>query len=197
MIVGCINSKGNILVGTNNCMPPCWLDIQPGVTKREDVIKILRKREQSKEGYLTLLEDGIIRWQSLDGYNSYFYAAQNEFVTKTEVDLRSSSLRLDDLILTFGEPQKLDINNVEGGYFLATMFYPKKGLSFVVSGDKFDISTPNLKFYFNPDLVVLKGIFFNPMDDISAMINLLYASNTAPSALTNIQNWIGYGVYYK
>ncbi|MBK6794080.1 MAG: hypothetical protein IPG80_16455 [Anaerolineales bacterium] len=197
VLTGCKDSKGTVLVGTRDCEPPCWLDIMPGVTKSGDMIEILKKKEQAKEGFLTLLDGGIIRWQSLDGYNSYVYASENEVVTRIEVDLRSNSIKLDDLITIFGEPLILDIGKVEDGYFRSTVFYPNKGLAFVISGDEIDITTSDLKFLFNPDMAVLKGIFFSPMEDIFAMINLLYSSNAKPSVLLNIQNWTGYGIYYK
>ena len=186
--------NADILSGSDTCKPPCWMDIQPGTTKTDDVIEILREHEINGEGKLTLLNSGIVRWQTTDGYNSYIYAVDNELVTKTEIDLRSTSIHLDDVIAIFGTPSKLDIGKISDGYFFATIFYPEKGLAFVVGGNKFDLGSTTLSFTIQSDMVAVKGLFFQPLD-IPAIVNLLYGTNAVSEALSDIQDWTGYGVY--
>lgn len=186
----------SILKGTEICKPPCWMDIQPGNTNGEQAISLLSEKEHRGSGRLTLLESGIIRWQSTGDYNSYIYASESGLVEKIEIDLRSDSIHLDDVITIFGEPSKLDIGKISDGYFFATIFYPERGLAFVVGGNKFDLNSSTLSFALQSDIQTVKGLFFQPLD-IPAMVNLLYGTNSVPEALSDIQDWNGYGVYYE
>lgn len=193
--VGCASSsKSNILIGADDCKPPCWIKIHPGITKKEDMIARLTELEERKDGKLTLLENGIAWWQSANGNNSYFYSPDGDLVTKIEVDLRSTSIYLDDVTVIFGAPSKLDIGKISDGYFFATIFYPERGLAFVVGGNKFDGSSATKNFPIDPDMVVVKGVFFQPLD-VESMVNLLYGVDAIPQALSDIQDWTGYGVY--
>lgn len=197
ILISCSHSnKADILVGTEKCKPPCWIDINPGVTKREEMISILTEREQKGGGSFTLLDSGIARWQSTDGYNSYIYVFDNGLISNTEVDLRSTSINLDDVITIFGEPSKLDIGKISGGYFFATIFYPERGLAFVLGGNKFEISAGTKNFPIDSGMVVVKGVFFQPLD-IESMVNLLYGAEVIPQALSDIQDWNGYGTYIE
>jgi hypothetical protein len=195
LLESCAFSGGNsILLGTNNCKLPCWVDIQPGITTKEDMINTLTAREQSDDGKFTQLESGIAWWQSNDGNNSYFYSQDGNLVSKIEIDFRSTSISLEDVITTFGTPSKLDIGKISDGYFFATIFYPKKGLAFVTGGNKYTVDQGIGKFPIDRNMVVVKGLFLQPQA-FSSMLNLLYEVNAVPQVLSEVQDWNGYRVY--
>lgn len=183
----------DILSGTENCRPPCWMNIQPGITKVDDAIRILLEDEKRGEGDLTLLDSGIARWRS-DNHNIYIYKSDNGLVSKIELDLRPSQIHLDDIITLFGEPSNVDVGKIRDGFFFATIAYPEKGLAFVGSGDDFAINGAEIDFFIQPEMLVVRSVLFQP-SDIATMVNLLYGINTNSEVLLNIQDWSGYGKY--
>ena len=197
LLVGCASvTNADMLAGSETCNAPCWMDIQPGLTKTDDAIEILKEHENKGEGDLAVLDSGIVRWQSADDYNLYIYETSNGIVSKMELDVRPRSIHLEEVIALFGAPLNLDIGKVRDGFFWITIFYPEKGLAFVVGGNKFDVTQKNIGFVIQPDMTVAKCVFFQPTD-ISSMVHLLYGANAVPEALSDIQDWIGYGVYHE
>lgn len=187
-------NRTNILIGTDDCKPPCWIEINPGITTKEEMVKLLSDREKSKDGRLKQLESDITWWQSITGHDSYFYSSDNGVISKIEIDLRQTEIYLEDVIGIVGTPSKLDIGKISDGYFFATIFYPESGLAFVVGGNSFDASSEAKKFPIGSDMLVVKGLFFQPSEVVS-MVNLLYGENAVPQALSDIQVWNGYGIY--
>jgi hypothetical protein len=170
------------------------MDIQPGLTKTDNAIALLKEHENRSEGTLTILDSGIIRWQSADDYNSYIYESSSNIVSKIELDVRPRSIRLDDVIATFGDPSSLDIGKVRDGFFGVTTFYPEKGLAFVATGDEFDGNQPNMGFVIQPNMNIAICIFFQA-GEISSIVPLFYGKDAISEALSDIQDWMGYGVY--
>jgi hypothetical protein len=189
-------AEPNILIGSKTCSPPCWMGIQPGLTKIDHAIEILNGYEKEGKGELIILDSGILNWRSTKDDNLYIYKTDVGLVSKMELDLRSNSVYIEDLIVLFGEPSNLDIGKGRDGYFFVTIFYPEKGLAFVISGDEFDVNKTNIGFVVQPKMIVIKGVFFQP-SDVTPMVHLLYGVNAVPEALSNIQEWKGYGVYNK
>ena len=195
LLVSCSSeTDAEILMGTETCKAPCWMDIQPGVTESADAVQILEEHKIDGEGQLTLLESGIARWQSASGKNVYVYMDSNELVSKIELDLRPSSIHLDGIIALFGEPTNLDIGKIRDGYFFVTIAYPEAGLAFVGSGNEIDVSNTKMGFVIKPDMIVVNAVFFPP-SDIAKMVNLLYGEEAVSEALSDIQVWKGYDVY--
>jgi hypothetical protein len=182
------------LVGSETCRPPCWVEIDPEKTTVDGAINLLEERERRGEGELSLLESGIVRWRSTSERNVYLYSNKDGLISRIELDLRSGSIRLDDIVTLFGEPSNLDIGKIRDGYFVATLFYPKKGLAFVGSGNKFDVSDANTGFVIRADMVIVKGVYFRP-SGIVEMVHLLYGEEAVSDALSDIQDWTGYGIY--
>ena len=96
LLVGCTSvTDADILAGTKTCRPPCWLDIQPGVTRIDEAIEVLKEYEKRGEGDLTILDNGIVILRPPNDKNSYMYKEDNGLVTKIELDFRPSSIYLD------------------------------------------------------------------------------------------------------
>src|SRR6266498_757132 len=192
LLVSCTSvTTADILAGSETCSPPCWMDIQPGLTKTDDMVEILKEHENKGEGNLALLDSGIVRWQSADDYNLYIYESSDGIVSKMELGQRQRSIHLEDVIALFGAPSNLDIGKIRDGFFWATIFYPEEGLAFIAGGDKFDVHQANIGFVIQPNMNVAKSIFFQPTE-ISSIVPLLYGDNAVPAALSDIQDWNGY-----
>jgi hypothetical protein len=173
------------------------MDIQPGVTAGNEMIKLLKQHEVKGEGILTLLDTGITVWRTVGGRNIVIYKNDNEVVSRIRFDLRPISIHLDDVIELIGEPSNLNIGLISNGYFFPVLFYPEKGLAVLGSSNDIDnITGTNIGFAIQPDLGVMV-IEFVQISDVTTMVNLLYGGEAVPEALSDIQDWMGYGIYRK
>jgi hypothetical protein len=198
LLSGCASAPDtDFLVGSETCRPPCWLDIQPGVTASNEMIKILRQHEEKGDGDLTLLDTGITVWRTVGGRNIVIFKNDNDVVSRIRFDLRPISIHLDDITELIGEPSNLNIGLISNGYFSTVLFYPENGLAVLGSSNDIEnITGTNIGFVIQPDLGVAI-IEFVQISDVTTMVNLLYGGEAVPEALSEIQDWKGYGIYRK
>ena len=177
------NKIDQSLVGNDICSPPCVAGIQPGLTSTTDALQILKNLKTSDESNPTVLESGIIR-SKVEGTYYYFYSKDSLI---TQIDTRPKSTNLKEVINLFGEPSYLNKGKIRDGYYFVSLFYPEKGLVFVIGGNK-ELYT------IEPNMSVAKAIFLEP-SDITTIINSLYGKEIIEETLANIQEWKGYGNY--
>lgn len=196
MLISCSTSNElNDFVGTTTCKPPCWLGIQPGVTKSYEMVELLIDYEEREDGSFTLLDSGIYRWQSNKGNDAYIYADNNNIISKILLDFRPSSIKINEIINLLGEPSFLKIGKIRDGYFFYSIYYPKQGLAFVIAGGKkYNYNQGVLNFIVESKQMVLQSTFFQS-SDVASMVNLLFGEDIVDEALQDIQDWKGYGSY--
>jgi hypothetical protein len=181
----CTKKPNADLIGNGTCSPPCWMNIRPGATKVNDAIEILKNLEKEGQGHFTLLDSGIIEWRSTIGKNTSIYS-DGSIVTKIELDLRTSSTDIKDIISIFGSPYYFQFEHRRaGGYYYVDLFYPNKGLVFLSGGNTSD-------FVIEPNMVIIFANYLEP-SDITTMVKVYYPKNTIPDILKTIQKWKGYG----
>ena len=180
-LFGCSHKVDERLIGSEECNPPCVLGIQPGVTETTKTVQLLEDLETNSVGKLTILDSGIIRWRA-SNTNYYFYPDGNLI---KEISLSPEATTLQDIITLFGEPAYLHLGKIRDGGFFVSVFYPEKGLCFVVGGDK-------AGFLIEPDMPVVKADFIEPTN-IATMVKSLYGKEAVEDALAEIQSWHGYG----
>jgi hypothetical protein len=128
--VGC-SSKNDIdpiLLGKNDCLPPCWNSIIPGQTTMAEASKII-ENDGEKIKYssddMNLYVDYRDRHVSLHFYN-------DQIVESIAFDLERT--HLDQIIEVFGEPEFLEFQFSGGG--VTNIFYPTRGLYFLGPGKR-------------------------------------------------------------
>lgn len=177
------NKVDQSLVGNDICSPPCVAGIRPGTTSTADALQILKNLETNNEGNPTILESGIIRSKVEDTY--YYFYSKDSLITQIDTTPKSTNLR--EVINLFGQPSYLDKGKIRDGGYFVSLFFPEKGLVFVIGGNK-ELYT------IDSDMSVAKAIFLEP-SDITTMINSLYGKEIIEETLANIQVWKGYGSY--
>jgi hypothetical protein len=182
-MTGCEKKVEADLLGDEACRPPCWMNIIPGATKRREAIEILTSLESGNKGQLTILDSGIISWHS-QGKKNYFLYSTDNTITMIKLDLRPSSTNLSDIQLIFGTPTNIRLEHVGGGYFSVSIFYPDKGLDFILTGnDRKYTLEPNMKIIF---------AYFLGTTDLRSMLGTLYGAERLTEVLNTIQEWKGY-----
>jgi hypothetical protein len=184
-ISGC-SKTDSALVGNEKCSPPCWIGIQPGKTTKVDAVKLLKGIEANGGGRLTILDTGIIKWLDNSKKNYYLYT-DGDLIVKVEIDFRSDSMDLDEVISLFGEPASLHLGKLRDGGYFVSVFYPEKGLVFVAGGDK-------SLYEIYPSMPIALVYFLQP-SDISTIVPSLFGKDIVSETLANIQEWNGYGTY--
>lgn len=184
-VSGCSKTDSD-LVGNEKCSPPCWMGIQPGKTTKDDAVKLLKEIEADGGGRLTILDTGIIKWLNNSKKNYYLYT-DSDLIVKVEINFRTKSMDLDEVISLFGEPSNLHLGKIrDGGYFIS-VFYPEKGLVFVAGGDK-------SLYEIYPSMPIALVYFLQP-SDIVTIVPSLFGKDIVSETLANIQEWNGYGTY--
>ncbi len=193
---GCSRGLDSDLVGSQDCSPPCWRGIRPGISRSDDAVSMLTKLQQRGEGRLTLPDSDHIYWHSSSG-REYSLLTKNDLVSGIELDLRTSStIALEEIVAVYGEPTRLEINGIrDSGYFYATLFLPNRGLVFVASSSKSVIRDGVTGFIIDRnDPVVLA--YFAPPADLPTVVNNLFGKGAA-AVLAQALEWKGYGIYER
>jgi hypothetical protein len=169
------------------CQPPCWQQITPGMTTREEAVSIL---ENNPKVVMT--------------YNSKYGLSWN-FGTKTDVGnisvsndekvssiwLGSSSnidLHLDEVVKVYGFPKFVQPYDCREGMCSTALVYPELGmyLNAYLKNERTGDKTPKLNVM--PDTVVTRVYFIEPgLESFSAPSDLFESGQ--------LIDWKGYGTY--
>lgn len=113
-----------------SCVAPCWEGITPGITSREEALKILENNDtfQDIEIYKNkdLPKDGGIMWNwansSADGELSFDDSLENPIINQILVDFPMST-PLKDLVKVYGNPSYAMVFAEPGGDIGSGMTY--------------------------------------------------------------------------
>lgn len=182
-------SLRNAVLTDSPCPAPCWQGITPGqpMTK-EDVIErvgSLPLAEGVRSYELTDPERTIIDWgwKSSVGQNSISLADGQVAVIDLAVDF---PLEVGEVVARYGVPEVTDARLAgvpESQYVEFDLFYPTRGLEFVVKLEGLD--NPPL----TPDSKVIVLVYWAPADSLQEWLTA-----ADRPGLSNPRPWPGYGV---
>ena len=185
-ISGCANKIDNDLVGSDGCYPPCWVGIEPGKTNKVEAIHLLEQMEIEKKGNVIVLDADTIKWLNSTTKRYYLYS-ENGIINKIKIDFRPVSTSLEEVILRFGDPNRMKLGEIDEGGYLVTIYYPHKGLVIVVSGNK-------SLYEVYPDMEVVFVYYLQP-GSITDIESTLSGKDAASENFQNLKMWVGYGMY--
>jgi hypothetical protein len=154
------------LEGSENCQPPCWLGIIPGITKLEEVIEILQRVENS---VVDEVEPNKTITFFLPERESYVYIEFNELLV-SNINFRVKETCLQEILTKFGNPDFFYFGYGEEGGWGMYIFYPNQGLVFNLLGR--DIVTNRYLNNISPELIVWSSYYFPKNSEISTMVKI-------------------------
>lgn len=185
-----------VFSGTNECQPPCWMEIRPGETSITEAKTWLDGFTRNGKATLTPLEDGNYWFRTISNEGITIHSDSTGLITVLEFDYRPSSIKLEDVIQIFGNPQYIDIGKVRDSYFDVLFYFPEKGLTFVAGGIRNTVLQDDGGFNISPKMIVFKGVYYRPTN-FDGMMVLMYGATATPIGKQEIQNWKGYGKYFE
>ncbi|MBL8097907.1 MAG: hypothetical protein JNK81_01935 [Anaerolineales bacterium] len=157
ILVGCSRSLKPTeldVLGTEDCKPPCWRGITPGKITVDETITIFQNWQVENKGMWkrntgtnNVISWDYVCWRDRVGPQICLEVGDNNLISKVDLRFYSSSLKLEDIIEIYGQPDgyKIDLCPDCSGYGIS-IYYIENGLifSFGASG-KLQI-TPKMKF---------------------------------------------------
>jgi hypothetical protein len=187
LIGGCSPVKLDpILKGQDDCYPPCWHQIQPGITTMTKALEVIQGLAGNSQYQL---DKPFIYFSFNDHKHNRIHVSDDEIVDWIEFDSNPSDLS--QVISTIGEPESL-LFRIDSEVCVADMFFPKKGIYFQgeckasLVGDYWTIS-PNTKLY--------SLHFYDPQKQLDDLLLILYGEVTGREMKEAIRPWTGYGNY--
>jgi hypothetical protein len=183
-----------ILNGSVDCSPPCWMSIIPGETATNDAYRILSEADKGQISTTKIFKDGEIWWRSGSNYKANIFQNENKTIERIEIDFRPEYDTLDKYIRKLGSPDLLTIINVVDGYFFPLFIYQEEGIAIFGSDNEIAAKDGSLEYSINSDLGIYKIILFQPtlnIDLLQPVINL----GGIDIETSKLYQWEGYGKY--
>jgi hypothetical protein len=198
ILAGC-QAKKSILLEETLCKPPCWQNIQPGVSSSEDVLKILRETRllASTSSDVPRKIDDVrsdSSWIFIDslseesGRITYF----NDRVAYIRFHV-NNNLRIGKMIDFYGEPKLLSVISGwnDSRWLEVRWIYPTRGILIT----HFDHNWRPEGNYasITPDLPVYDVYYFDP-DLYDTLVETVFFDLTKQEVVKkSIQPWVDYG----
>lgn len=174
------------------CGLPCWNNITPGVTNRDEAVKILKETAYIDKGSIKesgTNEFGGCRWNwRVSGRRiSPTLRWQDGVVREISLGL-TFNLSIDDILKEFEAPEAVSV--IEGGtpenwYWVIDMFYPHFGI-------QVKVYTPNFSSVIEPSTEVGAIVLFSPTS-IENRLSALYPNSSSNNFNWLLKTWKGYG----
>lgn len=182
MLIGCSqNIMDTDLIGNENCQPPCWNGIWPGVSEQSIAVERLNELEENGNGHLILLPERI-RWESRNG-KTYFLTASNHLITSVKLDVESTTI--EELLSLFGEPSYFLVDDIQKDAYSLLLLYPEEGLVFRTAANR-------SRLEIQPNMKILVASFL-ARAELSDFLLAFYGNRYDSVILEGIKEWKGYG----
>ena len=166
------------------CKPPCWHNITPGVTTKDDALRII---EAAPELTITYKTKDAIEWefnQNKEEEIGWLHISQSEKVDWL-INTSGESLLLKKVIAAYGNPRLVNPFDCREGKCDTALVYPDLGMLLTVYiGNTRDNSQP--QFEILPDTDIYRVHFMEPGTENSL---------SAPMDKEILMDWKGYGIY--
>jgi len=186
----------------NPCSPPCWQNIVPGKTTKDEVIKLLNTLPDINKGSIetitTIEPNDSIKWSwnpKAADYSGRIFI-QDDVTFLITVAPKENRLHFEEVILKLGEPEQVLAFLEKGERVSITIFilYPTKGYGFL---DYYTSSFDNTKstIEIKPEMEV-KYIWFGEVENFYLNLTNGYIGRLTSSFVKEgVQPWNGYGQY--
>ena len=192
------------------CEPPCWLDIQPGVTTLQEAEAILQ--QYIEEGIVLSWSDhtqgecddvGLVVWDVFTHprYADGFIAFVDGLVFQIAISPpdESYTYTLGELVERYGPPELVSGESggrcechsyPQGERFQKVVYYLSNGMQLVVTG------RVSMHGCMCPNMVVEWARFFEPMSfsELQPLLDPIYSPSDTPPPYTYCDNFLAFGV---
>ena len=178
VLVSCTPHNSAIMVDTQ-CDPPCWQDINPGVTTKEQALQIIPNTLGYKADSISEARKNSrnfpqqVCWGFQENGNACALIRDN---TVQVLDFLTNEATIEEAFEKFGDPDHLYLGAASGDAFCTytEMIYSEKGVSLFITGNSWlffckksltSRSSINSITYFDPavyELLLDEGFFGNP-----------------------------------
>ncbi len=184
------------------CEPPCWEYVEPGVTSKQEIIRLLNESSKIEEGTLSVKGENWNSFSDVISFNLTSGELTEIYLLADKASMISFSsddgiISFGEAIENFGEPEYvLQINvysDISSTYIFA--MEPSKGIRF--GYDKKDISRA-WRDELRSDFMVTKLDFFDPSEyDTLLDTGMLSMGLDRKETLQKLQPWAGFGDFSK
>lgn len=201
MLSACISENlipSSIVLNDPVCEPPCWEFVEPGVTSKQEIIRLLNESSKIEEGTLSVKGENWNSFSDVISFNLTSGELTEIYLLADKASMISFSsddgiISFGEAIENFGEPEYLlEINvysDISSTYIFA--MEPSKGIRF--GYDKKDIPRA-WRDELRSDFMVTKLDFFDPsVYDTLLDIGMLSMGLGRKETLQKLQPWVGYG----
>jgi len=187
LISGCSTVELDpILKGQNDCYPPCWHQIQPGITTMTKALEVIKGLDGNSQYQL---DKPFIYFSFNDHKHNRIHVSDDEIVDWIEFNSNPSDLS--QVISMIGEPESL-LFRIDSEVCVVDMFFLKKGIYFQgeckasLVGDYWTI-TPKTKLY--------TVYFIDPQKQLDDLLLMFFGEASGRAMKDAIRPWSGYGKY--
>ncbi|KAF0111919.1 MAG: hypothetical protein FD147_433 [Chloroflexi bacterium] len=171
VLISSCSSNRTSLLKESSCLPPCWFDITPGVTKFDDAVDLLIKipgiksdaeKLKSKLEYNKILDLSNVRENGLQ------ISVSNEYVSR--ISIFTSGWMYSEIKNLYGEPEYYlsYYQQFESIHRFVFIIYPKSGLIISLEANEFNPETNNSIISFDSKVTSVTFIssehFFEHLD---------------------------------
>lgn len=170
------------------CKPPCWQNITPGLTTRDEVLSILENMPEVKITYSTKDELGWDFDTSTEGGIIRF--SESGLVVFVWLTSTNEDLQLEKVVAVYGFPEIAQPFDCRNGMCDTALIYPDQGMLLLVFVDNEKEANVVPQIEILPETIVYRVYFTEP--SIENTQNFLRSENTL---LILDMEWKGFGEY--
>ncbi|MGA7194237.1 MAG: hypothetical protein WBW94_11445 [Anaerolineales bacterium] len=201
IITGCAASQQNSTFFDNPvCTPPCWENIRPGITTKDEALTILSRIISIKQSVVDMNQAGVgyddeIRFSVYKGKNEHMDVSLdilNDRTSSLSFDNFQGDLgiQLNHAVELFGEPTKIFLTH--GGFVdQVTLINYQNGIAF---GYGFTGNQRVDSAMIEPGTEISEVLFFDP-NQYENVIDSQVMLGVGRFNLDNLHPWAGYGSF--
>jgi hypothetical protein len=182
-----ISSIWSTWLTQTECKPPCWQNITPGITTKDEAVSILEKMSDTTITYDT--KSGV-DWQfGLTKDEGGWLGAQDGIVNFIVLSAVNSERTLEEVVASYDYPSYVVPDDCRDGMCVTALVYPDLGifLNVFVENTGWDNDTIQIEILSN---TIVDRVYFIEKGMDSFQKNYLIPEDKVP-----IIKWKGYGDY--
>lgn len=201
-ILSSCNKVGSSVIQDNACSLPCWEDITPGTTMRNEIYPLLKAipwiKKDSIEDVTTVNPNDSVKWMGTSKAGDYSgrIFLKEDLVTIITISPKERVVKFVDIINKLGEPEYILAVTTRGERAITVVFvlYPSKGYGFLdyYYSSNTDIDNP---IQVNPEEYVKQVWYCKPEHFYEYMTSGEIAYLPINLIDTSMQKWVGFGKY--
>jgi hypothetical protein len=172
----------------SGCRPPCWQNITPGLTTRNEALAILETMPSVEITYYK--EDGLTWYFGTKSEGGNITASAEGIVSSIWLGSTNKDLQIQKVVDFYEFPKYVQPFDCRDGMCDTALIYPDLGMLLGVFVTNENESNAAPKIVILPETIVYRVHFIKP--GIEDTLNFLRSEN---SLLTIDMEWKGYGEY--